>query len=85
MDLKQIFLVDDDEDDKEIFMAALQEINTEVACITADNGYDALNKIKTKQANPDLIFLDLNMPLMNGQVFLKKLREYEQNNKQALK
>lgn len=65
------FLIDDDTDDQEIFMTVIEEINPGIACVTAGNGEEAIDKLSQQQFKPDLIFLDLNMPLMNGQQFLE--------------
>jgi CheY-like chemotaxis protein len=70
-------LVDDDADDHEIFLSALENISASVSCTTAVNGEDALEKLLTKQVTPDLIFLDINMPLMNGPQFLKEIKKHE--------
>lgn len=52
----------------------------EVVFYEAGNGEEALSLIN---ANPDvdLILLDVNMPIMNGDVFLQKMRAQEQFNK----
>lgn len=65
------FLIDDDVDDQEIFMTVLEEVQPDIRCITAANGQEAIDKIRHQRLKPDLIFLDLNMPLMNGQQFLQ--------------
>lgn len=65
------FLIDDDADDQEIFLSVVGDIKPSIRCFTASNGQEAINKLSTAEVRPDLIFLDLNMPLMNGQVFLK--------------
>ena len=65
------FLIDDDADDQEIFLSVLDEIVPSIRCYTASNGKEAIDKLTTAEVRPDLIFLDLNMPLMNGQQFLK--------------
>jgi len=65
------FLIDDDIDDQEIFLSVLGEVAPSIRCYTASNGREAINKLETSQVTPDLIFLDLNMPLMNGKQFLK--------------
>ncbi len=65
------FLIDDDPDDQEIFLEVLRNISPSIRCVTANNGQEAIEKLKSRQVKPDLIFLDLNMPLMNGQQFLK--------------
>ena len=69
------FLIDDDEDDREIFTLALEDANRSYKCITAVNGKDALEKLHADQTFiPDFIFLDLNMPVMNGKQFLKEIK-----------
>lgn len=64
------FLVDDDIDDQEIFLSVMEEIAPWARCVTAFNGREAINKLSSGEVEPDLIFLDLNMPLMNGKQFL---------------
>jgi DNA-binding NtrC family response regulator len=68
-----IFLIDDDPDDKEIFIAAINEIDPSVKCHTASNGREALEKLMANEVNADLVLLDLNMPLMNGKEFLAEI------------
>ena len=70
------FLIDDDEDDREIFIMALEGCNSAHRCVTATNGKDALQKLNADPIGiPDFIFLDLNMPIMNGKQFLKERSE----------
>jgi CheY-like chemotaxis protein len=64
------FLIDDDADDQEIFLSVLQQVDPSIRCYTAMNGQDAIHKLESEEVKPDLIFLDLNMPLMNGKQFL---------------
>ena len=76
MPLISIMLIDDDEDDLDIFSQALMKIDPSIQFAGFKNGMDAfklLNDSATKL--PDLIFLDLNMPCMNGFECLKKIRE----------
>ncbi|MBV9986927.1 MAG: response regulator [Chitinophagaceae bacterium] len=72
--LNLILLVDDDLDDQGLFLDALQEIDADARLIAAINGIDAIDKLKRMEKLPDLIFLDLNMPLMNGMQFLQELK-----------
>jgi CheY-like chemotaxis protein len=73
--LKTCLLVDDDEDDREIFCLALAEADPTVKCIQAKDGREALNLLNDKSFVPDYIFLDLNMPLMNGKECLAEMRK----------
>ena len=73
------FIVDDDPDDQELFIQALKGIDQSGQCITAFDGRDALQKILNEMLLlPDFIFLDLNMPLMNGKQFLTEIKNNEQ-------
>src|SRR5688500_13870043 len=70
-----IMIVDDDDEDVELFCEALKEIDHEVECISASNGEDALSKLTKEDLRlPDYIFLDLNMPRLNGKQCLKRLK-----------
>lgn len=73
--LKHIFLVDDDEDDQLFFLEALQEIDASIQCSFAENGKKALNKLSNLIHLPDLIFMDINMPELNGFECLKELKK----------
>lgn len=44
-------------------------------CDTATNGKIALEKLKETTSLPDIIFLDLNMPIMNGFEFLIQIKK----------
>jgi CheY-like chemotaxis protein len=67
-------MVDDDEDDQMLFKEALKQVSGSVRCDTAINGADALEKLKLIPP-PDMIFLDLNMPVMNGFECLMALKK----------
>lgn len=73
-DIATLLLVDDDPDDQEFFKLALQSIREEITFATAGNGQEALDLLRTQSCMPDLIFLDMNMPLMNGLTFLEKIK-----------
>ena len=64
--LKNILLVDDDLDDQEFFIEALTEIENAHLFGVANNGIEALKILENPNSLPDYIFLDFNMPVMNG-------------------
>lgn len=69
------FLIDDDQDDRDIFMIALQNADDAYRCIAAKNGVDALNMINNDlEFNPEFIFIDLNMPYMSGKECLQLIK-----------
>jgi len=63
---KNILLVEDDKDDQELFIAALSEVDKAAIYDIANNGKEALNKLENSSALFSLIFMDINMPVMNG-------------------
>jgi CheY-like chemotaxis protein len=68
------FLIDNDEDDREIFALALQEAHPGMELQTAASGPEGLEQLSTAQQLPSLVFIDLNMPLMNGRQCLEAIR-----------
>lgn len=69
-----ILYVNDDTDDQDIFIEVLKEVHPTMECIVASNGLQALELLKQIKL-PDCIYLDVNMPLMNGIELLKKIKE----------
>ena len=75
MALNSILLIDDDEDDHLYFKDAINSINPCLTIDTATNGKDAFDRLKESKTLPDIIFLDLNMPVMNGYEFLVYIKK----------
>ena len=75
MPYNNLLLIDDDEDDHEIFFSAVEEVNKGVARIGMTDAAEALQQLEAKLLNPEVIFLDLNMPVMSGQEFLKEIKK----------
>ena len=75
---KKILLVDDDIDDQLFFVDAVKEIQPTLECDIASNGLEALDHLDKVPPPPSIIFLDLNMPIMNGFECLAKLKAIKQ-------
>lgn len=74
---RTIVLIDDDPDDHEIFEMAITEASVEATCIHYYSAETALNQLaKFGDSLPDYIFLDLNMPRMNGMQFLELVKNH---------
>lgn len=72
---KLMLLIDDDKDEQDILKYAVAEADPDVSFAWADNAFHA--RAFLDQVLPDLIFLDYNMPGMNGLELLCALRERE--------
>jgi CheY-like chemotaxis protein len=73
MDRKVCLLIDDDHEDREVFSEAMSKIPS-VTLFTIADGREAIQKIRGREIQPDIIFLDLNMPGFNGYEFLVYLK-----------
>jgi DNA-binding response OmpR family regulator len=58
---------------RELF-ALLAQLN-DFVLDTAKNGEEALEKLAHLEKEPTIVFVDLNMPVMNGTEFVRKIRE----------
>jgi two-component system response regulator len=78
----RILLVDDDSNDRQLFALALKKSGLKADLFEATDGFAAINYLlgnkpyddRSKYPYPDLIFLDLKMPAMDGFGVLKEIR-----------
>jgi len=70
-----ITLADDDEDDRLFFIDAFEELKINTIVNTFNNGKELLNYLNHPDTVlPNIIFLDLNMPILNGIECLKEIK-----------
>lgn len=70
-----ILYIDDDAEDREFFVEAAGKIDEDLICYTAQDGAQALQELQEMIVMPDYIFLDVNMPMMNGKQFLHEIKK----------
>jgi len=76
--VRTCLLIDDDIDDQELFELALQRIDKGIHVSFANNGAEGLNFLKENTSfTPDFIFLDINMPKMNGMQCLPEIKKLQ--------
>lgn len=73
---RTFFIVDDDLDDQDLFIEAVSEVDKSIECMSASNCEEALDMLRNRKISlPDMIFLDLNMPRLNGKQCLAELKK----------
>ena len=73
---KHIIITDDDEDDRMLFAEALEEIELPVVVTEASNGAELMDILhKEPVPVPEVVFLDLNMPVKDGFECLQEIRK----------
>jgi CheY-like chemotaxis protein len=69
-----ILAVDDDPEDFEFFFDAVKKVDQSILVLIATNGQEALQMLEDHVLMPDYIFLDINMPMMDGQACLREIK-----------
>lgn len=71
-----ILLIEDDSDDQEFFLMAVEKVFPTINCVCADTAVDALEKLRSDRSFiPDQIFVDINMPCMDGIECLTEIKK----------
>ncbi len=70
--IRRILLIDDDGDDRDLFREALEKVSPATGYLSAADWEEAL--LVLRGAMPDIIFLDINMPFVNGWDCLRRLK-----------
>ena len=72
--MKTVMVVEDDQDTREAIAYVLTDAGFDV--VEYDNGQTALSHLVGRTVLPDVIVLDLGMPVMSGHEFIRVLRGY---------
>ena len=82
---KKILLIDDDPVSRYIYNKIIEQLGIDCEIRMASNGKDALNIMfgdSTDSFIPDYIFVDLNMPTMDGFQFIQRFHAEEAPDKE---
>jgi Response regulator containing CheY-like receiver, AAA-type ATPase, and DNA-binding domains len=75
---KRFLLIDDDADDSEMFLEALSKVDPSSKCNCFPQGRLALARLTSYELEaPDVIFLDINLPVMSGWDILTELKRMD--------
>jgi len=73
----QILLADDDATDRELFSEALSNTGLTVRLEEVSDGAECLRFLQQDAFRPDIIFLDLNMPVKDGRETLREIKSHK--------
>ena len=72
---RMIYMADDDEDDRMLFLDAVHDLNLPASVTAVEDGMELLDKLSQAVKHlPEMIFLDINMPRKNGFDCLEEIR-----------
>jgi len=72
--MKYVIFAEDDRDDQLFLSMALEECGSEIKASFVSDGVELMTELRFINKKPDVIFLDLNMPLKSGIECLKEIR-----------
>lgn len=70
-----LLYIDDDPEDKEFFQESVRQLDPSIQCYTAKDGLEGMTALEEMMVRPDFIFVDMNMPVMNGRQFLMEIKQ----------
>lgn len=77
MNMNTVMIIDDSDTDQYLSTHIIKKYDSNIEILQAYDGEEALEILKALPIQPDLIFLDINMPRMNGHEFLEEYDKWE--------
>ncbi|MCY4524084.1 MAG: response regulator [Halobacteriovoraceae bacterium] len=78
-----VMFIDDDESFLYLMKRVIKKVENVSECITADNGKEGIERLKIfldqKNSLPKLVFIDINMPVMNGFEFMDAFNQLKKD------
>lgn len=84
MNLLSVMVVDDSEADQYISKMMIEEYDPNIEVLQAFDGQEALDMLDDTDQQPAVIFLDINMPRMNGHEFLAAYDNRSENDSSVI-
>ena len=68
-------IIDDDQDDIDVLCEAVAVLKPTFECLTFINPVEALQSLEKSRVVPAFIFVDYNMPIVNGMAVVSQIRQ----------
>lgn len=78
MKIKKAMVIDDSESDQFLACNEIRKFDENIEILQAYDGVEALEILTSLDEQPDVVFLDINMPRMNGLEFLDEYSKLDQ-------
>ena|SRR6188768_873697 len=72
-----VLYAEDDIDDFDFFSETLKSVDASITIVNTRDGNETLNFLESEMELPDMIFLDINMPSMDGKSCLKEIKRLD--------
>jgi CheY-like chemotaxis protein len=82
--LNSILLIDDDKNDNFYHEREILKARPDLTIIIKTSGMEALEYIRSAHQRPELIFLDINMPIWDGWAFLLEFSRIEKDTQEGI-
>jgi CheY-like chemotaxis protein len=82
--IRSVLLIDDDSNDNFFHEREIRKVLQETQIVVRTSGIEGLEYIKSGNAHPDVIFLDINMPVWDGWAFLLEFSRLEEVTRQGI-
>jgi CheY-like chemotaxis protein len=69
-----VLYAEDDIDDFDFFCEVLKTVSPDHRCINTRNGVETMDFLENSVVLPEIIFLDINMPTMDGKACLRNIK-----------
>jgi CheY-like chemotaxis protein len=76
-----VVLIDDDQDDIDVLQEFISVVDPSASCVSFRSSEKAIETLSGNSLLPDYIFIDYNMPQINGEQCLTKLKGQEKLNR----
>ncbi|WP_442509849.1 response regulator [Novipirellula sp. SH528] len=77
--METILVIEDDEADQLLHEVVIKRTRPDIKIVKAFDGREALDMLASLDPMPQLILLDINMPIMNGYEFLEQYSQRDDN------